>query len=286
MDKQPATIAVLGIGIMGAAVARNLRRKGFAVHAWNRTQQRAQALLAEDIQMFDQAAEAVRGAQVIITLNKDGPAVLQAMQQAADGLEDGAIWLQMATVGVDAIDELHGFAQARGLVFYDVPVLGTRQPAEQGQLVVLAAGSSSRRPLLQPLFDAIAKRVLWVGEEPGAGSRLKLALNSWVLALTHGAAESLALAKGLGLDPALVVELVSGGPLDSGYFQAKTQAMLSGDYSPSFTLANALKDAELMVAAAHKVGVRLDLAEAGIQRFQRALDRGHADKDMAASYLG
>lgn len=152
--------------------------------------------------------------------------------------------------------------------------------------MVLAAGSSSRRPLLQPLFDAIAKRVLWVNEQPGAGSRLKLALNSWVLALTHGAAESLALAKGLGLDPALVVELVSGGPLDSGYFQAKTQAMLSGDYSPSFTLANALKDAELMVAAAHKVGVRLDLAEAGIQRFQRALDLGHADKDMAASYLG
>ncbi|NBF11653.1 NAD(P)-dependent oxidoreductase [Pseudomonas sp. Fl4BN1] len=286
MTQQPATIAVLGIGIMGAAVARNLRRKGFAVHAWNRTPQRAQALLAEDIQVFDQAAEAVRGAQVIITLNKDGPAVLQAMQQAAPGLQDGAIWLQMATVGVDAIDELHGFAKARGLVFYDVPVLGTRQPAEQGQLVVLGAGSGTYRPSLQPLLEAIAKRVLWVSEEPGAGSRLKLALNSWVLALTHGAAESLALAKGLGVDPALVVELVSGGPLDSGYFQAKTRAMLSGDYSPSFTVANALKDAELMVAAAHKVGVRVDLAEAGIQRFQRALDRGHADKDMAASYLG
>lgn len=286
MAKQSGSIAVLGIGIMGAAVARNLRRKGFAVRAWNRTLQRAQALIADDIQVFAEPAEAVRGAQVIITLGKDGAAVLQAMQQAREGFEPGALWLQMATVGIEANDELQGVARDDGLVFYDAPVLGTRQPAEQGQLVVLGAGPEAHRPALQPLLEAIAKRVLWVAEQPGAGSRLKLALNSWVLALTHGAAESLALAKGLGLDPALVVELVSGGPLDSGYFQAKTRAMLSGDYSPSFTLANALKDAELMVAAAARAGVRLDLAKAGIQRFQRALEQGHGDKDMAASYLG
>lgn len=192
----------------------------------------------------------------------------------------------MATVGVQACTELEDFARARELVFYDAPVLGTRQPAEQGQLVVLGSGPEVHRAALQRLFDAIAKRVLWVSEQPGGGSRLKLALNSWVLALTHGAAESLALAKGLGVDPALVVELVTGGPLDSGYFQAKTAAMLNDDYHPSFTLANALKDAQLMVAAAQQAGVRMDLAEAGIQRFQRALDKGHGDKDMAASYLG
>jgi len=134
MAKQPGSIAVLGIGIMGAAVARNLRRKGFAVRAWNRTLQRAQALIADDIQVFAEPAEAVRGAQVIITLGKDGAAVLQAMQQARDGFEPGALWLQMATVGIEANDELQGFARDGGLVFYDAPVLGTRQPAEQGQL--------------------------------------------------------------------------------------------------------------------------------------------------------
>lgn len=286
MAKQPATIAVLGIGIMGAAVARNLRRQGFVVRAWNRTAQRAQALSADDIQVCDSAADAVRGAQVIITLHKDGPAVLQAMQQAAAGFEPEALWLQMATVGVEACEPLQDFARARGLVFFDAPVLGTRQPAEQGQLLVLGAGPERYRTQLQGLFAAISKRVLWVSEQPGDASRLKLALNSWVLALTHGAAESLALAKGLGVDPALVVDLVSGGPLDSGYFQAKTRAMLSADYSPSFTVANALKDAQLVVAAGHLAGVRVDLAEAGIQRFQRALDAGHGDKDMAASYLG
>lgn len=286
MSKQSGPIAVLGIGIMGAAVARNLHRQGFVVHAWNRTPQAAQALEAEGIQVHAEAEQAVCGAQVIITLGKDGPAVLQAMQQAQDGFQPAAQWLQMATVGVEACDELQAFARARGLVFYDVPLLGTRQPAEQGQLVVLGAGSGSHREALQPLFAAISKRVLWVSERPGDASRLKLALNSWVLALNHGAAESLALAKGLGLDPALVVELVTGGPLDSGYFQAKTRAMLSADYQPSFTLANALKDAQLVVAAAHSAGVRVDLAEAGLQRFQRAMEQGHGDKDMAASYLG
>ncbi|KTC39430.1 3-hydroxyisobutyrate dehydrogenase [Pseudomonas sp. ABAC61] len=286
MSKQFRSVAVLGIGIMGAAVARNLQRQGFAVRAWNRTPQKARVLEADGVQFCEQVADAVRGAEVIITLHKDGPAVLAAMEQAASALEPGTLWLQMATVGVQACTELEDFARARELVFYDAPVLGTRQPAEQGQLVVLGSGPEVHRAALQRLFDAIAKRVLWVSEQPGGGSRLKLALNSWVLALTHGAAESLALAKGLGVDPALVVELVTGGPLDSGYFQAKTAAMLNDDYHPSFTLANALKDAQLMVAAAQQAGVRVDLAEAGIQRFQRALDKGHGDKDMAASYLG
>src|SRR5690606_36238597 len=178
-------------------------------------------------------------------------------------------------------------AQARdlGLVFYDAPVLGTRQPAEQGQLIILAAGPTDARAAVQPAFDAIGKRTIWVSEQSGASSRLKLALNHWVFALTHGVAESLALAKGLGVDPALVIEAVSGGPLDNGYFQGKSAAMLSGDYTPSFSVANALKDSRLIVQAAAQAGITLDGAAAGLHRFQRALAAGPAGKDMAASPL-
>ena len=126
---------------------------------------------------------------------------------------------------------------------------------------------------------------MWVSEQAGTSSRLKLALNSWAFALTHGLAESLALAKGLGVDPALLVDAVTGGPMDSGYFQAKAAAILADNYTASFSIANAVKDSQLVVDAAAQAGVQVDAAQAGLKRFERALEAGHGDKDMAASFL-
>ena len=278
-------VAVLGAGIIGAAVARNLVRKGFAVRAWNRTAEKAQALAADGAAVFADAADAARGADLILTVLKDGPAVLAAIRSAAAGLKAGATWLQLSTVGAPATAELAAWAEAHGLAFYDAPLLGTRQPAEAGQLVMLASGPLQGREPAQAVFDAIGRRTIWVSERPGDASGLKLALNSWALALTHGAAESLALARGLGLDPALVLNAVAGGPLDSPYLQAKGKAMLAGDYTVSFTVDNAAKDAELILAAGAAAGVALDCAAAGLRRFQRAQEAGHGDKDMAATFL-
>jgi 3-hydroxyisobutyrate dehydrogenase len=279
------TVAVLGTGIIGAAVARNLRKHGFVVRAWNRTAQKAQALAVSDVEVFGTAQEAVKGADIVLTSLKDGPAVREALQAAAPALSKGAAWIQLSTVGIDANEELAALARRHGLAFYDAPVQGTRQPAEQGQLVILASGPLEGRAVVQPVFDAIGKRTLWVSEQAGDSSRLKLALNSWAFALTHGIAESLAIAKGLGVDPALVVDVVKGGPMDSGYFQLKAAAILAGDYTTSFSVANAVKDSQLVVDAARGAGVKVDAAAAGLERFRRARDAGHGDKDMAASYL-
>lgn len=280
-----STIAVLGTGLMGAPVARNLRKRGFTVQAWNRTTAKAQALVADGIEAFDNPADAVRGADIIVTMLKDGPSVKDAIQAAVPALRQGAIWLQLSTVGIEATTALEALAAQNGLVFYDAPVQGTRQPAELAQLVILASGSAAQRETVQPIFDAIGKRTLWVAEQPGASSRLKLALNNWAFALTHGLAESLALAKGLGVDPALVVDVVTGGPMDSGYFQTKATAILANNYATNFSITNAVKDARLVVDAAAQADVRMDVAEGGLRRFERAVASGHSDKDMAASYL-
>ncbi|AZC48490.1 MULTISPECIES: NAD(P)-dependent oxidoreductase [Pseudomonas] len=285
IDRKPLTLAVLGTGLIGAPVARNLSQHGFRVNAWNRTAAKAQALAPDGIQVFSSPADAVQGADIVLTLLKDGPSVLQAMQAAAPALSKGTLWLQLSTVGIEDTATLAAFAAEHGLVFYDTPVQGTRQPAEQGQLIILASGPAAARADVQPVFDAIGKRTLWVSEQVGASSRLKLALNSWVFALTHGIAESIAIAKGLGVDPALVVDVVKDGPLDSGYFRLKAAAILADDYSTSFSIANAVKDARLVVDAALQAGVRVDAAQAGLSRFERALEAGHGDKDMAASYL-
>lgn len=278
-------VAVLGTGLIGAPIARNLAARGFRVRAWNRTAAKAQALAAAGIQACDSPADAVRDCDIVLTVLKDGPSTQAAIQAAAPALNKGAIWLQLGTVGIEGIATLEALAEPLGLVFYDAPVQGSRQPAELAQLVILVSGPVEHRALVQPVFDAIGKRTLWLGEQPGSSSRLKLALNSWAFALTHGLAESLALAKGLGVDPALVVDVVTAGPMDSGYFQAKAAAILADNYSASFSIANALKDARLVVEAAAQAGVQVDAAQAGLRRFERALEAGHADKDMAASYL-
>lgn len=124
-----------------------------------------------------------------------------------------------------------------------------------------------------------------LSDKPGASSRLKLALNAYVFAITHGTAETLAIAKALGVDPALVVEAVAGGPLDGGFFQGKAAAILKGDYSTSFSVENAIKDAKLVVAALAGKGVQADLVAAGLTRFQRVAAAGHGEEDIAASFL-
>ncbi|URM25640.1 NAD(P)-dependent oxidoreductase [Pseudomonas frederiksbergensis] len=282
---QSKTVAVLGTGIIGAAVARNLQKNALNVNAWNRTYEKATALSVSGVEVFEKAEDAVRGASIVLTVLKDGPAVLEAMKAALPGLAKGTVWLQLSTVGVKANEELTAFAEQHGLEFYDAPVQGTRGPAEQGQLIIIASGGLSQREVIQPIFDAIGKRTLWVSEQSGVSSKLKLALNSWAFALTHGIAESLSIAEALGVDPALVVDVVKGGPMDSMYFQLKAASILSGDYTVSFSVANAVKDAELVVEAAKDAGVKVDAVEAGLNRFSRALQAGHGDKDMAASYL-
>lgn len=278
-------VAVLGTGLIGAAIARNLARKGFKVRAWNRSPDKARALAVDGIERFDHVAEAVRDAAIIVTVLKDGPAVNETMAAALPGLRKGAVWLQLSTVGVEATEALAGFAAENGIVIYDAPVQGTRQPAEQGKLVILASGPERERDAAQAIFDAIGQRTLWVSDTPGAGSRLKLALNAFVFALTHGVAETLAIAKALGVDPALVIDAVTGGPLDSGFFQSKAGAMLKGDYTTSFSVENGAKDARLVMDALSGTGVRAELAEAGLARFRRAVNAGHGGKDIAASFL-
>jgi 3-hydroxyisobutyrate dehydrogenase len=276
---------MLGAGLIGSAVARNLARKGFAVRIWNRSPEKARALAADGIAPCDDPADAVRNAGVVITVLKDGPAVSSVIAGARSGLTENAVWLQLSTVGVDAIKNLAELAAEYSLLLYDAPVQGTRQPAEQGKLVILASGPNDGRDVAQSVFDAIGQRTLWIADAPGASSRLKLALNAFVFALTHATAETLAIAHALGIDPQMAVEAITGGPLDSGYFQAKAAAMLTGDYAVNFSVDNALKDARLVLEGLSGTDVHADLVAAGLARLQRIAEAGHGGKDIAASFL-
>ncbi|MCF3106087.1 NAD(P)-dependent oxidoreductase [Streptomyces roseoverticillatus] len=280
------SVTVLGTGIMGAAMARNLARAGLPVTAWNRSREKAEPLAADGVRIADTPADAVRTADVVLTMLRDGPAALEAMRAAAPALRPGTVWAQSGTVGLEGAGSLAAFAREHGLTLVDAPVLGSKQPAEEGKLTVLACGPKEAREVLEPVFAAVGSRTTWLGDDAASGTatRLKLVINSWVLAVTHGTAEALALAEGLGVDPAGFLDAVAGGPLDMGYLRAKAGLILSGDLTPSFTTATAEKDARLIVAAGEQAGVRMDVAAAGAERFRRAAEQGHAQEDMAASY--
>lgn len=281
---QRPVVAVLGTGIMGSGMARSLLRTGLEVRVWNRTRARAEPLAAAGATVTDTAAQAVHGADVILTMLNDRTSVAAALTAASDGVHRGQVLLQSSTVGPDASVELARRAADLGLVYLDAPVSGTRQPAEQGALTVFVSGPSAARGVAGPVLDAIGQRTVWVAEEPGAASRLKLVVNTWVINMVGGVAESLNLAEGLGVDPQLFLDAVKGGPLDSGYLHGKSAAVLSGDLTPSFALSTALKDTRLILDAAERTGVRLDLTAASAARFERAEAAGHGAEDMIATY--
>jgi 3-hydroxyisobutyrate dehydrogenase len=282
------TVAVLGAGgIMGFAMAGNLARDGYAIRAWNRSREKAEPLSADGAEVLDTPAEAADGADVIITMVADADTVLDAIDgdcgALSAGRADDAIWLQMSTIGIDGTDRCAALAAERGIAFLDAPVLGTKAPAEQGKLVVLASGMDELRDRVQPIFDVVGARTMWVGEA-GAATRLKLAVNTWVLTVLEGTAEVLALAEGLGLDPELVLDAVKDGPLDIGYMQMKGRAMMARQFEPSFRLRLAAKDAGLVADAVDLHGLDLPLVTAIRDRLEQGVAE-HGDKDMAATYL-
>jgi 3-hydroxyisobutyrate dehydrogenase len=272
-------VAVLGTGIMGAPMARNLRAAGHEVRAWNRSPEKAAALASDGVEPAGEIAEAVRGADVVITMLADGAAVEAVAGEALPAM-DGGVLAQMSTIGPEATARVAEAAEAAGIPFVDAPVLGTKAPAEQGKLLVLASGPEEER--LAPVFDAVGAKTLWLGEA-GAGSRLKLVLNTWLLALTEGLAEAIALAGALGVDPQTFLDTIDGGPIGAPYANLKGKLMIEGDFPPSFPLELALKDARLALAAAEEQGLRLGALAAVADQMQRAVEAGHGKADMAAT---
>ena len=280
-------VAVLGAGgTMGLPMARNIARAGMAVRAWNRSRVKAETLSRDGALIADTPAEAAEGAGIVLTMLADGDAVTAAMDGshgALSAMPDSATWLQMSTIGEAATECCAQLAARRRMGFVDAPVLGTRQPAEDGKLVVLASGPVDLRQRVQPVFDAVGQKTLWLGDA-GAGSRLKIVTNSWVLAVVETGAETIALAEGLGLDPALLFEALAGGPLDLPYLQIKGKAIAERDFKPSFQLKLAAKDGGLVQESAAMHGLDLPVLAAIGQRLSQGAEH-HGAKDISATYL-
>jgi 3-hydroxyisobutyrate dehydrogenase len=277
-------VAVLGTGVMGGPMGRNIARAGMTVRAWNRTTDRARPLEDDGATVVERPEEAVDGADVAMTMLADASATLEVAEAILPAMRDDAVWLQAGTIGLAAIERCVELARERGVAIVDAPVLGTAKPAQDGALTVLAAGPDDAVERCAPIFDAVGQKVVRVGAEPGGATRLKLAVNAWVLALTQGTAEAVALAKGLGLELDQMIEALDGSPTDAPYFRMKAKLMDDGEYPASFSLRLAAKDAALMAEAASQAGVDAPMIRTIAQRLAEGVDAGHGDEDMAATY--
>jgi 3-hydroxyisobutyrate dehydrogenase len=259
---------------MGAAMARNAA-KAHDVVVWNRSREKAEAT---GLEVAGTPQEAVRGSDVVVTVLRD----LDAVRETVDGLDFGdAVWMQSSTVGL-GIEELAGVAERLGATMVDAPVLGTKAPAEAGELQVLLSGPPEARKRVEPVCEAVGRQIVDLGDDVGAASRLKLVVNSWVVDVMEAIAETISFAQAAGADPQAFLDLVKGGPLDMGYLQAKGRAILDGTFEPQFKLEGAVKDIRLIRELAARSGIELAEVEAAQRRFEQAAGDGHGDEDMSA----
>ena len=281
-NPEPVRVGIIGVGLMGSAMAHRLLEQGIAVTAWDRDPERARALESRGATYAADPAEVLSGARAVITMLPTADAVSGVVEPLLDGWPRDTVWLQMSSVGAAEADQLTRLADAHGVTIVDAPVSGSTQPAEHGQLTILASGSDSTKVQVGDLFDALASRVLWVGEA-GMGSRLKLAANHWMITMVAALAESMQLCDAMDLDQRHFVDLLDGGPLGSPYAIQKLGEMRRQDYPAGFPVRLALKDLELVNEVEQQAQLPMPLLDVVLERFVSA-GSDLADQDLAAIY--
>jgi 3-hydroxyisobutyrate dehydrogenase len=280
--QEKARVGLLGVGLMGSAMAHRLLEQEIAVIAWDLDSEQVRALAARGAAAADGPGEVVSGADIVITMLPTAAIVLDVVEPLLEDWPESTTWLQMSSVGASEADQLTRIAEAHAVQIVDAPVSGSTQPAEHGQLTILASGPDSARTAVEPIFDALASRVLWVGDA-GMGSRLKMAANHWMITMVAALAESMQLCEAMGLDQRHFVALLDGGPLGSPYAMQKLGEMQRHDYPAGFPVRLALKDLELVREVEQNAEVAMPVLDVVHERFTAA-NREFADQDLAAIY--
>jgi 3-hydroxyisobutyrate dehydrogenase len=273
-------VGILGVGLMGSAMASRLVDQGFEVIAWDRDTDHVRSL--DGVEAAAAPGSVLTDAGVVITMLPTAQIVLEVVEPLLDSWPDGTIWLQTSSVGAAEADRLTGLAGDHGVTLVDAPVSGSTRPARKGLLTILAAGPDSAREQVEPVFSALGQRVIWAGAT-GDGSRLKLAANHWMLCSLAAAAETMRLCEAMGLDQERFAELLDGGALGSPYVVEKLGEMRRHDYPAGFPVRLALKDLGLVREVEETSGVEMPVLAAALERYEAA-DVSRADEDAAAVY--
>jgi 3-hydroxyisobutyrate dehydrogenase len=279
-------IAVLGVGTMGSAFARRLLGTGMRVSVWDVSHAAAALLAPAGARVAATPEDAVRDVRVVLTMVPTIASIEETMPRALAAFPPGATWLQMSTIGVDGTERAMALAKAHrsDVVFVDAPVSGSRGPAEEGKLLILASGPAAALDALVPVFSVLGQKTMrW--ERAGSGSRMKLVLNTWLAVLGEGIAEVAALARSLEVSLDDVSACVGSTALDAPWALAKLAKIEGKAFNPDFSLALAAKDLHLALDAANRSHQRLPMAQSIGVQWDSALQAGLGDRDVVGAYL-
>jgi 3-hydroxyisobutyrate dehydrogenase-like beta-hydroxyacid dehydrogenase len=273
-------IAYLGLGIMGRPMATNLVKAGHEVTVWNRTPKSI-----EGARTAATPAEAARNAEVVWMCVADTAAVervLFAQEGVESVLRPGMIVVDSSTIAPRASRQFAKRVRAKGAEFVDAPVTGSKIGAESAQLLFIVGGAEKPVAALDPLFMAMGKKVIRVGEQ-GTGESAKIGMNLLAACIFEGFAEALALTGKLGVPAEKLVELIKSSMMHSGLIDYKAPFVLREDWSPNFPLRLMLKDIRLMLDAAAQENVQLPATSQIEKVYEKAIEAGHGDDDYAAT---
>ena len=276
----------LGLGIMGTGMAANLVRAGFEVTVWNRSPEKTAPLVAIGARAAAIPREVVETSEITFAILSD-PAAAEAVCFGADGvlesLRDGKGYVDMSTVDAGTSRRIAAAVAAKGGRFVEAPVSGTRKPAEDGTLIILAAGD---RPLFdeaRPAFDKMGKKTMYLGET-GNGARMKLIVNMIMGGMMTLLCEGLALGEKAGLEQEEILEVIEAGALANPMFKGKGGMILAESYATNFPLKHMQKDLRLAVQLGDEAGQPLHGVAVANETFKRARGQGFGDEDLCAVY--
>lgn len=274
-------LAFLGLGIMGGPMAANLVKAGHEVTVWNRTPGKitARARLAAT------PAEAARGSEVVWICVADTAAVEQVLfgpNGVESVLQPGMVVVDSSTIAPSATRRFAERVRAKGAEFVDAPVTGSKIGAEAAQLVFIVGGRQQTVDRLDPLFKAMGKQVIRVGET-GLGVSAKIGMNLMIALIYEGFAEALTLTRKLGVPPEKLVELIQASMIRSGVTDYKAPFVLKRDFTPNFPLRLMHKDIKLMLQAAEETGTQLPALEKVEEVYRKSIESGARDLDYAAT---
>jgi 3-hydroxyisobutyrate dehydrogenase len=279
-------IAVLGVGTMGSAFARRLLGARMRVSVWDVSHAAAVQLAAAGARVAATPEEAVRDAGVVLTMVPTIASIEETMPRVLAAVPPGAMWLQMSTLGVDGTERAMALSKAKrpDVVFIDAPVSGSRIPAEDGKLLILASGHAAALDALVPVFSVLGQKTMrW--ERAGSGSRMKLVLNTWLAVLGEGIAEVAALARALDVSLDDVSACLGSTALDAPWALSKLAKIEREAFNPDFSLALAAKDLHLALDAANRAHQRLPMAQSIATQREGALHAGLGERDVIGAYL-
>ncbi|KAH6814163.1 glyoxylate reductase 1 [Perilla frutescens var. frutescens] len=277
-------IGFLGLGIMGKAMSMNLLRHGFKVTVWNRTLSRCDELVEHGATIGETPAAVIKKCKYTIAMLSDPAAALSVVFDKDGVLEQigsGKGYVDMSTVDAETSSKISEAITSKGGHFLEAPVSGSKKPAEDGQLVILAAGEKALYDAALPFFDVLGKKSFFLGQV-GNGAKMKLVVNMTMGSMMNAFSEGLVLADKSGLNPQTLLDVLDLGAIANPMFKMKGPSMIQGSYPPAFPLKHQQKDMRLALALGDENSVPMPVAAAANEAFKKARSMGLGDLDFSA----